>query len=208
MKRLPGFLLAAAFLFPAPSASAQTTLSLQGGLNVSVLNNELEDSVVPTNYVRIVQPTFGLSATFQLSPPESRSSLGVQLSAAYAPRGADVQGLSTTGVRLNYLELGALFDARVPLASESLAIHVLAGPAMGWLMSCERNEKPCAQDEFNSLDFGLSFGGSLEIGLTDKVGIIGGFLYNAGFSYVDSRNDPALKNRSVALRGGLLFPIG
>jgi len=208
MKRLPSFLLAAALLFPAPSASAQTTLSLQGGLNVSVLNNQFEDSILPVNYVRIVQPTFGLSATFTLSPPESRSSLGAQLSAAYAPKGADLQASSTGDIRLNYLELGALFDARVPLGSESLAVHILAGPALGWLMSCERSETSCTDEEFKTLDFGLSFGGSLEIGVTERVGIVGGFLYNAGLSYADSRDDPSLKNRSVALRGGLLFPIG
>ena len=206
MKRLPSFLLAAALLFPAPSASAQTTLALQGGLNVSVLNNEVEDSITPVNYARIVQPTLGLSATFQLSPPESSSSLGAQLRAAYAPKGADLQGLSTGAIRLNYLELGALFDARVPLGSESLAIHLLAGPTLGWLMSCERGGTSCTDDEFKSLDFGLSFGGSLEVGLTDRVGITGGFLYNAGFSYVDARDER--KNRSVALRGGLLLPIG
>ena len=208
MKRLPSVLLAAAFLFLAPSASAQTTLALQGGLNLSVLSNEFEDSIVPVNYLRIVQPTFGLSATFQLSPPESRSSLGGQLSATYIPKGADLQGRSTGGIRLNYVELGALFDARVPLSSESLAIHILAGPAMGWLMSCERGGASCGEDEFNTLDFGLSFGASLEAGLTDRVAVTGGFLYNAAFSYADARDDPALKNRSVALRAGFLFPLG
>lgn len=208
MNRLPSFLLGAVLFLPAPPASAQTALSVQGGVNVSVLNNQFEDSIVPINYVRIVQPTFGLSVTFRLSPPESRTSLGAQLSAAYAPRGADLQGSSVGDIRLNYLELGAVFDARVPLGFESLALHILAGPAMGWLMSCDRSGTACADDEFNSLDFGLSFGGSLEIGLTDRVGVIGGFLYNAGFSYVDSRDDPTLKNRSVALRGGLVFPMG
>lgn len=207
MKRLPSILLAAGLLLPAPSASAQTTFSLHGGLNLAVLSNEIQDSLLPLTYLRIARPHFGLSATFQLTPPERVNSLGVHLSGSYAPRGADVQGLSAGSISLKYLELAALIDVRVPLVIEPLAVHIQVGPTLGWLMSCER-EKPCSDGEFNSRDYGLALGGNLEIGLTDKMGVMAGFLYNSGLTYADGGDEPFRKNRSLALRGGVLFPIG
>lgn len=207
MKRLPSILLAAGLLLPAQSAFAQTTFSLHGGLNLAILSNESQDTILPFNYLRIIRPHFGLSATFRLTPPERVNSLGIQLSGNYALRGADVEGLSSGSIRMNYLELAALFDVRVPLVVEPLAVHILIGPTLGWLMSCKR-EQPCHDDEFASLDYGLAFGGNLEIGVTERLGIMAGFLYSAGFSYADAGDDPFRKNRSLALRGGILFPIG
>ena len=207
MKRLPSILLAAGLLLPAPSALAQTTLSVHGGLNLAILSNESRDTILPFNYLRIVRPHFGLSATFRLTPPERINSLGIQLSGNYALRGADVEGLSSGTIRLNYLELAALIDVRVPLVIEPMAAHIQIGPTLGWLMSCKR-EKPCLDGEFRSLDYGLAIGGNLEVALTDNLGIMGGFLYNAGFSYADGGDDPFRKNRTLALRGGILFPIG
>ena len=207
MKRLPSILLAAGLLLPASNASAQTTLSLHGGLNLAILTNEARDTLLPFSYLRVAKPHFGLSATFRLTPPERVNSLGVQLSGSYAGRGADVQGLSGSALSLNYLEVAALIDVRVPLVIEPLAVHIQAGPTLGWLMSCER-ENPCSDGEFNSMDFGLALGGNLEIGLTDKMGIMAGFLYNSGLTYADGGDEPFRKNRSLALRGGILFPIG
>lgn len=207
MKRLRSILLVAGLLLPASSASAQTTFSLHGGLNLAVLTNEIRDTVLPLNYLRIAKPHFGLSATFRLTPPERVNSLGIQLSGSYAPRGADVQGLSAGTISLNYLEVAALIDVRVPLVIEPLAVHVQAGPTLGWLMSCER-ENPCSDGEFNSMDYGLALGGNLEIALTDKMGVMAGFLYTNGLTYADGGDEPFRKNRSLALRGGVLFPIG
>ncbi|MDE2876365.1 MAG: hypothetical protein OXU69_12265 [Gemmatimonadota bacterium] len=207
MKRLPGILLAAGLLLPAPSASTQTTLSLHGGLNLAILSNEANDSLLPLNYIRVVRPSYGLSATFRLTPPERVNSLEVQVSGSYAPRGADVQGLSAGSIRLNYLELAALIDVRVPLVIEPLAVHILVGPTLGWLMSCTR-EQPCRDDEFNPRDYGLALGSNLEIGVTERMSLFAGFLYNAGLTYADTGDEPFRKNRSLALRAGLLIPIG
>ena len=204
MKRSHIFFLVAAFLLAGQSASAQTTLSVNGGLNVSVLSNEVEDSLLPTNYLRISQPTFGLGATFRFTPPE-RTSFGIQLNASYAPRGGDLAGLSTSNIRLKYVELAALADVRVPLILEPVALHFLIGPAFGWMTSCKR-EQPCADGEFRSLDIGLSFGGQLEVASAGGVGVTAGFQYNAGITHADAAQ--TLRNRTVALRGGIMFPIG
>ena len=203
MKRSHIFFLVGAFLLAGQSASAQTTLSVHGGLNVSVLSNEVEDSVLPTNYRRISQPTFGLAATWQLSPPE-RTSFGIQLNASYSPRGGDLEG-SGINVRMKYLELAALADVRIPLILEPVALHLLVGPAAGWLISCER-ELPCADGEFRSLDIGLSFGGQLEVASDGGVGVTAGFQYNLGIMHADAAE--TIRHRAVALRGGIMFPIG
>ena len=213
MKRLPVLLLAAALFFPASSASAQIAFSLHGGLNLTVLSNESADTLLPINYTRVTGPSFGLATTLRLSPPDVTNSIGIQLSATYAARGGAVSG-GTRTARLNYLELAALVDVRVPLPVEPLAVHVSLGPAAGWLASCNhefegRSEAtPCVDDEFRALDYGLVFGGNLEIGLTDKLGVTAGFLYNVGVSYIDDYEGGTLKNRTLTLRGGLLYPIG
>lgn len=196
--------LVGAFLLAGQSASAQTTLSVHGGLNVSVLSNEVEDSLLPTNYLRISQPTFGLGATFRFTPPE-RTSFGIQLNASYSPRGGDLEGISGVEVRMKYLELAALADMRVPLILEPVALHFLVGPTAGWLISCKR-ELSCADGEFRSLDIGLSFGGQLEVASEGGVGVTAGFQYNLGITHADAAE--TIRHRAVALRGGIMFPLG
>ena len=182
--------------------SAQTIVSLHGGANFSLLSNNLDDPLL--NYTRTVQPTFGLSVSRQLTSP-GETSLGVRINGAYAPRGADLQGGSN--LRLKYLELAALADLRMPLFVESVALHLLAGPALGWLMSCKR-ELTCVDGEFNKLEAGMSVGGQLELGSPGGVGFTAGFQYYTGLTFADAADNPALKNRTISITGGLHFPIG
>ena len=206
MKRAPFLLLATALLLPGQSASGQTTLGLHGGVNVAILDDVVEDTIVVTKYLRMFRPTYGLNATFMLTPPEGLG-FGVRLNASYAPKGADRAGGSEYAIRLTYLELAALADVRVPLIFDPVDLHFLIGAAMGWLRSCARRS-PCVEGEFSSRDVGVSFGTQLEIALTRGVGFTAGGLYNVGISNAYGREKPVLKNRSVALTGGLSFRIG
>lgn len=218
MQRLPVLVLAAALFLPGSSAFGQTTLSLHGGLNLTILDDNFQDSVFVLYRERVTGTNVGLAATIQLSPSDRTNSLALQLSGTYAPKGSAHGGSKKIVTRLNYLELAALLDVRFPLRFGRLATHVSLGPAVGWLMSCEfefqdtaggiEKTSPCADGEFRALDFGLVVGGSLEVGLTDKLGIAAGVQYNVGVGYIDEFQGGTLKNRAVALRGGLLYSIG
>ena len=218
MKRLPVLLLAAALFLPGSSASGQTTLSLHGGLNLTILDDDFRDSILVINRERVTGTNVGLAATFQLSPPDRTNSLALLLSGTYAPKGSAHGGSTKIVTRLNYLEFAALFDVRFPLRLGRLASHVSLGPTVGWLMSCEfefqdaaggiEKTSPCAEGEFQAMDYGLVVGGNLELGLTDKLGVTTGFQYNIGIGYIDDYEGGTLKNRSLALRGGLLYSIG
>lgn len=218
MKRFSTLLLAAGLLLPGSSASAQTTFSLHGGLNLSIIRDYHVDSVLVLNRERATGPNVGLAATFRVSPPDQVNSLALQLSGTYSRRGGARSLGQKITTRLDYVEIAALLDVRIPLIWEPLAVHVSAGGAAGRLMSCEfefqdaegRTERTtaCADDEFRSLDFGLVGGGSLEIGATERLGVTVGFQYYHGLGFIDHFEEGSLKNRSLSLRGGLLYPIG
>lgn len=218
MKRSSTLLLAAGLLLPGSSSSAQTTFSLHGGLNLSIFRDYHVDTVLVLNRERTTGPNVGLAAAFRLSPPDRINSLSLQLSGNYSRKGSARSHGQKITTRLDYLEVAALLDVRIPLIWGPLAVHVSAGPAGGWMMTCEfmlRNAEgmierttTCAEDEFRSLDFGLAGGGSLEIGMTERLGVTAGFQYNHGLGFIDHFDEGSLKNRTLSLRAGLLYPVG
>ena len=218
MKRFSTLLLAAGLLLPGSFASAQTTFSVHGGLNLSIFRDYHVDSVLVLNRERTTGPNVGIAAAFKLSPPDRINSLSLQVSGNYSPKGSARSHGQKITTRLDYLEITALLDIRIPLIWGPLAVHVSAGPGGGWMMTCEfelqnaegviERTTPCADDEFRSFDFGLVGGGSLEIGVTETLGITVGFQYNHGLGFIDHFDEGSLKNRTLSLRAGLLYPIG
>lgn len=215
MKRLPALLFATALLLPGSAASAQDSYSLNGGLNLSIFRQFFTDSVIPVERVRTTGPYLGLAAGFRLTPPEWNNQASVQLSAAYSRKGSVVRLGDQIVTRLHYLELAALLDVRFQLVWEPLAVHVSVGPTAGWLASCgfefqdaegtvERTG-PCADDEFRGFDVGLALGGGLEFGLTEAIGMTTGFQYTHGLGQVDRTEIRKRANRTLTLRGGLIY---
>ena len=129
-------------------------------------------------------------------------------------------GISESGaesaLEIDYLELTAL--AGMPLSvSERASVHLLAGPALAFKVSCqatysfmgEEFSEDCDDDELKGMDLGLAGGARLEIEVSEQMGISVGALYNLGLLNMDdSGDDWSIKNRVMTVQAGIVYTIG
>ena len=219
MKRLPVLCLTSVLLLPPTAVSAQHTISLLGGMNLTVIANEAPELYL-VSFQRVTGVNLGIAASLMLSPPDVRQTLSAQLAGTYSQKGA-LLGEDGIGFRMDYLELALLADAKFPSIVDGLFIHFLIGPALGWLLSCHRDfpatddrpakSTPCEEGEFRERDHAIAAGSGLEFGFADRLRVTTSFLYTIGLGHIDvgdEDQDPALKNRVLTLRAGLSYPIG
>lgn len=229
-----------AFLVPlAPSsASAQTTLSLTGGINFTSLATE---TGLAANYDAATRLFAGVAATVPV-----RGSFQVRVGAAFSQKGnfyaldqivPDDPNYPTFGtlepyldlnLKMGYLEITALGSLASPVSGGPVTVHVLAGPAIAFLASCKaartdyEDGEPgpsttvsCPDEaQIAALDFGLAGGAGMNVGLTDRMGVTAGVLYTHGLrdsGDVWVGSDPGSINRTrdlSALHRTLNFNFG
>ena len=201
--------VSAAMLMPGPLV-AQTKLTVAGGMNLATVSAEAEGlTVTPESVNRLA---IGASVEIPMS-----ERWGLHLGAGYSQKGfgLDAFGASVT-TEIDYLEITAL--AGVPFSiSESASVHLLAGPALAFKVSCgvsasflgEDIDEDCGDDGPKAMDLGLVGGARLEYGLSEKMGISVGALYNFGLLNMDdSDSDETLKSRVMSLQAGVVWSIG
>ncbi|MCY4574853.1 MAG: porin family protein [Gemmatimonadetes bacterium] len=192
------------------AAAAQTNLTVAGGLNRATVTAETEGlSLTPESVNRLA---IGASVEVPMS-----ERFGLHLGAGYSQKGfaLDALGASVT-TEIDYLEITAL--AGVPFSiSESASVHLLAGPALAFKVSCgvsasflgEEIDEDCGDDGPKAMDLGLVSGVRLEYGLSEKMGISVGTLYNLGLLNMDgSDSGETLKSRVISLQAGIVYSIG
>ena len=244
MKRFPTLLLptllTAVFLTLAVPVRAQTTLSLTGGVNLTSLAADTEGTLAP-GFESLTRMSIGLAATIPVS-----DRFGLQLGGRYAQKGGrlDVLGLMAmmddifgfggfeemppgasfeADYEMDFVEFSALARVGFPLSGDRVSGHLLAGPALGLLSSCEGVARISGLDEpavnvssdcdesgldFRKIDVGLAGGAGIDIGLTDSIDAHLGLLYTLGLSNVSEDIGGSLKHRALSIRAGLAFPIG
>lgn len=220
MKRLPILLLATVLFFPATAVSAQHTISLLGGMNLTVIAQKSTDEIVQVGFHRTTGLNVGLAGSFMLSPPETRHTLHVQLAGVYSQKGAEL-GRPGLDHRLDYLDLALLADMRFQSIVDGVFLHFLLGPALGWLMSCQAvldatdespaSTTPCKEGMFRNLDYSIVGGSGIEFAFADRVRVTTSFLYTIGLGYIDHGDEfeaGTMKNRALTLRAAVGFPIG
>ena len=207
--------------------SAQTTVSVMGGLNRASLDDDIDDAVLTSVWRSVKRISVGVAATIPVS-----GRFGIQLGGTYSQKGGrldvermlesmeDSQGVLIVDGRAetSYLELALLARMGFPLSGGRASSHLLAGPVLAWLPSCRwqnitfGNSYRCDVIAFDpkKYDVGVAGGGGIEIGLTDTLDVGVGILYTLGLLDI-SKNAPVSferKNRTLTLRAGLSFPIG
>ena len=220
MNRLPILGLATVLLLPATTVSAQHTVSLLGGMNLTVIARESADPIVQVGYQRATGLNLGLAGSFMLSPTESLHTLSLQLAGTYSQKGAKL-GNPGTDFQLNYLELALLAEMRFQTIVDGIFIQILLGPALGMLLSCQgvtaaangtpASSSPCEEGRFRDRDHAIAAGSGLEFAFTDRLRVATSFMYTIGLGYIDHSEEAeggTEKNRALALRAGLVFPIG
>lgn len=219
MKRLPTPLLAGALLLvPGPTASAQTTFSLLGGVNIASLDVSALDIIEDTVALR------RMSVGLALSLPVG-GALGLQIGASMAQKGGSVflrdrNGSNESHIRANYFEVTALGRLGIPLLGSFVSAHLVGGPALGIETSCDvvfyfdrgggdAEESSDCSDDRDRNDYGLAAGGGVDIWLSGMLGISLGVLYTRGLADLDTtEHTSGNRTRTLTLRGGLVLSLG
>ena len=190
------------------AAMAQTRLTVAGGLNLATVAADAE-GLTPESVTRLA-----IGASVGISMSER---WGLHLGAGYSQKGFSISAFGADATTsIDYLELTAL--AGIPFSvSERASLHLLAGPALAFQLSCqvsatflgEELDGDCGDDGPKAMDLGLVGGARLEFGVSDKMGVSVGALYNFGLLNMDdSSSDETVKNRVMSLQAGIVYSIG
>lgn len=129
-----------------------------------------------------------------------------------------MKGFSTTsnGItfteKLSYLEMPMLLKASIPL--HRVKPYFTAGPTLGILLSASEEvtngvqvQTGDASSIFETIDFGLYFGGGLEFHVASGTDIFTGFGYSLGLTNVSKVPTFEGKNNGIQVTGGIKFGL-
>lgn len=218
MRRFAILLLAAAPLLPGSSAFGQISFSLHGGPNRTMLHEIFEDTIIVVPRKPVIGMHAGLGVTLLLTPPDAIYTFGIRLNGTYAQRGSAHTVLGQRSlIRLHYVLVSALYDMSLPFRWGRLAGYILVGPTVGRLVACQREfegvggeadyARSCRDGDYSKLEFALSLGGGLAMGVNDRLGITTGLHYHWGGRDIEVLPGTKMLNRALALRGGLTYAI-
>ncbi len=206
-----GAALFVGFALVAPtSASGQTTIGVKGGIGISDISVEEDDSFDSrTAFIGGGFATIGLGETFFVQPE-----------VLYALKGASssFEGVEAT-IALDYIEIPLLVGAQFDLGGSSVVPRVFAGPEVAFETGCKISgedgnvsvELDCdeADIQTKSVDFGLVFGAGLAIPLGGFELILDG-RYDLGLTDIDDSefDSASAKNRAWQFMLGAGFPVG
>ena len=185
-------------------------LGVKGGVNMAELSGDGVDDLDSRNGI-----IGGAFADNQLN-----DRFGFRAELLYVQKGAegdfvvpgDDHGHESI-VKLDYIEVPLLFTARFP-AGEKFAFNLVAGPTLAFNTTAEVEEVD--HDETEELDnvedfeFGGAVGGGVEYMLS-SFSLLADVRYGIGATSVVgdvAGQSVDLKNRGLAIMGGLAFPIG
>ncbi len=206
--------------------SAQATLSLTGGVNLSTLAADAPSAGDVWHSESLARMSVGLAATI----PASKH-LGVQVGVAYAQKGGRLSGLDnrqlvTVDMALDYFEFTLLAVPTLPLSSwERSSIRFFAGPTLASRVSCDFDASgwlgaehvtaagscDAGPDEIEpAMDLGVALGGGIAVGVTDRADVNVDLLYTLGLIPVGGgdRYWSGPRHRVLTLRAGVALPVG
>ncbi len=152
---------------------------------------------------------FGVTPIFSVRPEILYSAKGFKVS--------EVGGESR--LRLSYIEIPLLFEARIPVQNSPVRPVVFVGPAISFESTCEAQvgtgtsvavdcKDPSIDIQTKSTDWGLVFGGEIGYRTGRVIPFVGG-RYNLGLSNIDDTDTPdvSVKNRALTFYGGVGIPV-
>ena len=227
MKRLPLVLIVMPFILaPTAPASAQATLSVTGGVNLSTLAADAPSARDVWHSESLARMSIGLAATV----PASKH-VGIQVGVSYAQKGGRLSGLDnsqlvTVDMTLDYFEFTLLAVPTLPLSSwERSSVRFFAGPTLASRVSCDFDASgwfgaehvaaagscDAGEDEIETaMDLGVALGGGIAVGVMDRADVSLDLLYTLGLIPIGGgdRYSSGPRHRVLTLRAGMAVPIG
>ena len=193
-------------------ASAQVSIGVLGGLNMSNLNldeGDLDGGEFATRTV------FGFGGVLDYNLSQN---IALRLEPMYLQKGADIVYEGVDGkfvVKLAYFEVPLMF--KYSIINAGINPYIMAGPSIGFNQTAKVeavddgvSEEVDIKDETSSIDFSLGFGA----GVSAPLGISSIFLearYALGLTnMVDDPEDTVtdVKTKGIQIFAGITFPIG
>lgn len=214
MKKYGIVLIALFVLLVVVPVSAQTRFGFTAGLSLAnTSSDELADA-----YASFFGATTEMSSRLGLAiggvvafPLNEKVALHLQ--PMYVQKGTkikvDALNFEDT-VTISYLEVPAM--VKLMLGASETRPYVMAGPTLGLKLgaSSDENKLNAKSDDFNSVDFGLAFGG----GVSFPAGNNSFFVevrYGLGLSNAldkDTFGNLEAKNKMILINAGMTFPLG
>jgi len=201
MRVLSGVLVLLFVLFGVSGAMAQElSWGLKGGINLATLSSDETPSPDLNYRIGLVAGgffTWPLGARFDIQPEALFSQQGASASAL----GVDAK------IKIDYLVVPILM--RYKTATSGNSVVFFAGPSLGVKLNAEATAESGGQtikedidNDIETLDVGVVFGGGLEFG---RCTIDGRFTW--GFSNINADvNEPAkTRSRVISILGGIRF---
>jgi hypothetical protein len=164
-----GATLLGAFMFVGAPAAAQTlTVGITAGLDISRFTGDGVNEVESRN-------TPFVTASIARHPWASR--FGVEANVGYVMKGSTWVDAVRNTLRLNYIEAQALLRVAIPVEGADLRPVFFAGPAAGYLVTCEMHgtyagaalTRPCDDPAWQNtldvreFDVGYTIGATVEL---------------------------------------------
>lgn len=195
-----------AILFIAMPVAAQNAIGFTGGLNLASISVDPDGENIGTLV------GFGVGGVLDLRLAEN---VMLHLQPMYLQKGAkdDTEG-SDDKLKFAYLEVPAM--VKVAFGTSSARPYIMAGPAIGFLLSAKASsgdEDVDIKDFLKSTDFGLDFGAGVSIPAGNNSFFIEG-RYELGLSDIGEDSDEeeddggSIKNKGIQIMAGFTFPLG
>jgi len=221
-------LLSVLVALSAAELSAQISLGIRGGLNLSKwsLNDEAKKEIEGFDLENINALLLGALVEIRLS-----NNLAIQPEVNFIQKGSRLVAVETAPVpikvegttTLNYVEVPLLL--KVGTGFGVGRFDVLLGPSFGYALSGKRKFKATVagqtetetenvdfdEDDIARTDVGAQVGASLGLGLGSSARLFVDGRYLLGFSNLDQHehtgggDEPTIRNRGIALTAGIIF---
>jgi len=214
MKKYGIVLIALFVLLAVVPASAQMRFGFTAGLSLAnTSSDELADAIATANNATTeLSSRVGFAVGGVVAFPLSEN-VGLHLQPMYVQKGTKVtiNALNVEDkVTISYLEVPAM--VKMMFGASETRPYVMAGPTLGLKLSASSDEDKlnAKSDDFNSIDFGLAFGG----GVSFPAGNNSFFVearYGLGLSNAlnkDTFGNLEAKNKMILINAGMTFPLG
>lgn len=192
-------------VFNSSSFSQSIGLGLEGGINIGNISVTPDFSPgTRTGFMVGGFADFGVSPVIAIRP-------GIRYISKGFTGTNNITGVSFTD-RMNYMEIPLLLKVSIPLPR--VRPYFTAGPTLGIQLSASE-ELTNGQQVQNSdmgtawetIDFGLYFGGGLDFHVADNTDVFTGFGYSLGLSNFSKVANLQAKNYGIQFTSGVKFHL-
>lgn len=201
--------LAATSLAAAPAAAQGWALGFEGGLNVSDLS--VTDDGTDVELDSEIGFRFGGVLRYDFAPD---GLVGIHTGATYSRKGASDE---LVDLNVDYLEVPLVVAVNIPTEGAPVSPRLYAGGSFNFEANCEiapaegDGEAVDCDDpgadvvERSSFDFGVRFGGGVDIDVSSNVAVTLDAGYDLGLTDIDETETGEIKNRNLFFTGGFVF---